>query len=101
MLSLSLTSGCQQTTQIKPKYNGNFETMEIRNIWMMCSFNWRQKNPFLNEILVWKTCDCYTDVIREKLTPENVNREEVIKDINLSKLLSDKCNPELIPQNPT
>ena len=69
---------------------------------MMCSFNWRQKNPFLNQMLVWKTCDCYTDLIREKLTPEEAAKgEEKIKSINLSKLLADKCNPELLPQNPT
>ena len=53
-------------------------------------------------MLVWKTCDCYTDLIREKLTPEEAAKgEEKIKSIYLSKLLADKCNPELLPQNPT
>ena len=51
---------------------------------------------------VWKTCDCYTDLIREKLTSEEAAKgEEKIKSINLSKLLADKSNPELHPQNPT
>jgi len=99
MLILSLTSGCQ-TTQIKPKYNGNFGTLQIRNIWMMCSLNFRQKNPFLNQMLVWKTCDCYADTIRELLTPEQVQDGVKIEHINLSKVLAERCNPVIEPINP-
>ena len=55
----------------------------------------------MTQILVWQICDCYTDTIREKLTPEEVQREEIIKEVNLTKLLADKCNPKVFPQNPT
>ena len=84
MLSLLLTGGCQKTTQIIPKYNGNYPTAQIRTLWMVCSFNFRQKNPYMNQVLVWKTCDCYTDTIREVLTPEQVDDGEKILEINPS-----------------
>lgn len=99
MLFLLLT-GCQKTTQITPKYNGNFPTSQIRNLWMMCSFSWKQKNPFLSREIVWMACDCYADVIREELTPEEVEGPKQITSIDLKKALIDRCNPKLIP-NPT
>ena len=68
---------------------------------MVCSFNFRQKNPYMNQVLVWKTCDCYTDTIREVLTPEQVDDGEKILEINLAKVLSDRCNQEIPPINPT
>ncbi len=55
----------------------------------------------MNQILVWQTCDCYTDTIREMLTPEEVQKEKIIKEVNLTKILADKCNPKVLPQNPT
>jgi hypothetical protein len=63
--------------------------------------SWRHKHPYISQVLVWQICDCYTDTIREKLTPEEVQREEIIKEVNLTKLLADKCNPKVFPQNPT
>ena len=55
----------------------------------------------MNQVLVWKTCDCYTDTIREVLTPEQVDDGEKILEINLAKVLSDRCNQEIPPINPT
>tara|TARA_R100000656_G_scaffold72290_2_gene53973 strand:- start:1554 stop:1721 length:168 start_codon:yes stop_codon:yes gene_type:complete len=55
----------------------------------------------MNQVLVWKTCDCYTDTIRGVLNPEEVDNGIKIKEVNLSKILSDKCNPTVEPLNPT
>ena len=100
MLSLLLT-GCQQkTVEIIPKYNGNFNTMQIRSLWMLCSLNFRQKNPFLGQKIIWKACDCYSDTIREELTPEEVEGSEKLK-IDLTQVLTERCNPKVAPINPT
>ena len=102
VVSMFLLIGCQQTKQPVPtKYNGNYNTMDIRNLWMVCSVNWRQKNPFIDQILLWKVCDCYTDTIREVLSPEEIQGSDKIQKINLSKILSEKCNQILPPVNPT
>lgn len=67
---------------------------------MMCSINWRQKNPLVPQPIVWATCDCYTDVIREILTPEEIEGSKTIAEKELSKVLADKCNPRTLPVNP-
>ena len=61
----------------------------------------RQKSPFTNQMLVWKTCDCYADTIREVLKPDQVQDGVKIENINLAKVLADRCNPKTIPINPT
>ena len=100
-LILSLT-GCQpKTTVIKAKYDGNYPTGQIRTLWMVCSVSWRQKNPFIDQVALWKVCDCYTDTIRELLTPEEAQGAEAIKKVNLTKVLSEKCNPIIPPIKPT
>ena len=98
MVSTLLLAGCQQTKPPVPvKYNGNFDTMQVRGIWMMCSLSFRQKNPFLPQDIVWKACDCYSDVIRQELTPEEVEGSKEIIDVNLQKMLIERCNPKIVP----
>ena len=67
---------------------------------MLCSLNFRQKNPFLGQAIIWKACDCYTDVIREEMTPEEVEGPKPVTRLDLKKILIERCNPKLVP-NPT
>ena len=98
MVGVVLFAGCQQTKQPVPtKYNGNYNTLQIRGVWMMCSLSFKQRNPFLVQSIVWKACDCYTDVIRQELTPEEVEGSEEIVDVNLQNMLIERCNPKLVP----
>ena len=100
MLSLHLI-GCQpKTTRTIQKFNGNYPTHQIRGVWMMCSLSFRQKNPFLSQEIIWKACDCYTDVIREEMTPEEVEGPKPVTRLDLKKILIERCNPKLVP-NPT
>jgi hypothetical protein len=55
----------------------------------------------MNQVLVWKTCDCYTDTIRGILKPEEVDNGVRIKEINLAKVLLEQCKLEIQPINPT
>ena len=88
MLSLSLIGGCQQkTTQITAKYNGNYPTSQIRGVWMMCSLSFQKNSPFLEREIVWTACDCYTDIIRQELTPIEVEGPEPITRLDLKKVL--------------
>ena len=98
IVSTILFAGCQQIkSPIPTKYNGNFNTIQIRGLWMMCSLSFKQKNSFLPQDIVWKACDCYTDVIRQELTPEQVEGSKEIIDINLQKILIERCNPKIVP----
>lgn len=99
-LILSLT-GCQQkTTPITTRFNGNYPTHQIRGVWQMCSISFQKNSPFLQQEIVWRACDCYADVIREELTPEEVEGPKPITSIDLKKVLVERCNPKLVP-NPT
>ena len=98
MVSTILFAGCQQIKpSIPTKYNGNFNTIQIRGLWMMCSLSFKQKNSFLPQDIVWQACDCYTDVIRQELTPEQVEGSKEIIDINIQKMLIKRCNPKIVP----
>ena len=48
-----------------------------------------------------EACDCYTDVIREKMTPEELEGPEPFTRINLKEVLVQRCNPKIIPIDPT
>ena len=100
MLTLSLT-GCQKPKPITPKFDGNYPTAQIRSLWMICSVNWRNKNPFRDQIKLWQVCDCYTDTIRELLSPQEVNGPENIKKVKLTKVLAERCNQIIPPVKPT
>ncbi len=54
----------------------------------------------MDQMTVWKTCDCYSDTVREVLTPEEIEDGNKVAEINLTKILSDRCNTVIIP-NPT
>lgn len=68
---------------------------------MMCSLSFKKNNPFLAQEIIWKACDCYTDVIREKMTPEELEGPEPFTRINLKEVLVQRCNPKIIPIDPT
>ena len=68
---------------------------------MVCSVSWKQKNPFMPQTLLWQVCDCYTDTIRKNLTPEEVDGQEKITRIDLTKVLTEKCNTMIPPIKPT
>ena len=59
------------------------------------------KSPFVDQVTVWATCDCYTDVIREILTPEEIKGAKTIAEKELSKVLAERCNPKTHPIIPT
>ncbi len=55
----------------------------------------------MNQIILWRVCDCYTDTIRELLTPEETDGPENLKKVQLTKVLAEKCNSMIPPVKPT
>jgi hypothetical protein len=77
------------------KFNGNFPTKQVRELWQVCSFTFQQRQPEIQLPLRWEMCDCYVDVIRETMTPEeslNITPEQTRK---LTLELIDQCNGKL------
>lgn len=79
----------------KTKYNGNFQTKQIRELWLVCSITFQSQHPALEQAMRWKVCDCYTDVVRETTTPEGLSKLEYSKARELSVKLINECNGKI------
>ena len=74
------------------KFNGNFPSEQIRNLWQVCSITFQNRHPQLPQLLRWQVCDCYTDVIREILSPEEISKIDYEEARELTVRLIDQCN---------
>ena len=63
----------------------------------MCSLSFFQINPTIDQTVRWPICDCYTDVIRNNYSPNELN---VLSD-NESKIMSQKLIKECFIRKPT
>ena len=77
------------------RFDGNFPSKKIRELWQVCSYTFQTKHPQIPQPLRWEVCDCYTDVIRETLSPKEVDKLNFIKTKDLSMKLINECNGKL------
>ena len=82
----------------EPKFNGNFLTKQIRELWQVCSITFQTNHPQLDQALRWEVCDCYTDLIRKTLTPDKLGKLGNKEAIELSSKLIKECNVKLNKQ---
>ena len=94
IISLAL-SGTVVAQDNDTKFNGNFHTGQIRNLWQVCSIQFQHKQPQLPQPLRWDVCDCYVDVIRETLSPEEISKLDFEESKKLTVRLIDQCNGKL------
>ena len=75
------------------KFNGNYPTLQVRELWQVCSMTFQGKHPGLPQQLRWLVCDCYTDIIRRDYTPEQAARKgEGLDEKELTVTLIKECN---------
>ena len=75
------------------KFNGNYPTLQVRELWQVCSLTFQQKHPGLPQALRWLVCDCYTDIIRRDYTPEQAARQGAgLNEKELTVTLINECN---------
>ena len=84
--------------QQKAKFNGNFLTKQIRELWQVCSITFQTNHPQLDQALRWEVCDCYTDLIRRTLTPDKLGKLDYKQAKELSSKLINECNVKLNKQ---
>ena len=77
------------------RFDGNFPSKKIRELWQVCSYTFQTKHPQIPQPLRWEVCDCYTDVIRETLSPKEGDKLNFIKTKDLSMKLINECNGKL------
>jgi len=74
------------------KFNGNYPTLQVRELWQVCSLTFQQKHPQLPQALRWLVCDCYTDIIRRDYTPDQAARKGSLDEKELTVTLIQECN---------
>ena len=77
------------------KFDGNFPTEQIRNLWQVCSISWQNKHPQVPQPIRWDICDCYVDVIRETLTTEELAKLTYEDAKKITVTLIGQCNQKL------
>ena len=77
------------------KFDGNYPAKQIRELWMVCSATFQKKQPQLPQVTRWEVCDCYTDVIRESLSPEEVSKIDYEEAKKLTVRLIEQCNGKI------
>ena len=77
------------------KFDGNYHSKHIRELWQVCSFTFQAKQPQVPQPLRWEICDCYVDVIRESMTPEDALKASPEQNKKLAEDLINKCNGKL------
>ena len=82
------------------KFNGNFPTGQIRNLWQVCSIQFQERQPQIPQPLRWDVCDCYVDVIRESLSPEEISKLDFEEAKKLTIKLIEQCNGQLDSKPP-
>ena len=82
------------------KFNGNFPSKQIRELWQVCSFTFLQRQPEIPQPLRWEMCDCYVDVIRGTMTPEESLDTSPEQARELTLELIDQCNEKLDSKPP-
>ena len=94
-----LLSGTVVAQDNATRFNGNFPASQIRNLWQVCSFTFQTKHPQVPQPLRWETCDCYVDVIREMMTPEEALNSSASQAKELTSKLINQCNDKFNPSD--
>ena len=71
LVTIVVYAGYMQATaygQEKLKFN----TQEVREMWYACSTEFQKITPYMPEVIRIHLCDCYSDHMRKKFTPDQV-----------------------------
>ena len=88
LLAICIYAGYMQATvygQEKLKFN----TKEVREMWYACSTEFQKITPHMPEVVRIYLCDCYSDHMRKKFTPDQVKglTKEQSRELGLSMRL--------------
>ena len=80
------------------KFSGDYPSKQIRELWQVCSFTFQTRHPQVPQPIRWETCDCYTDVIRGKMTSAEALNSSKEQAQELTIELINQCNAKFNPQ---
>ena len=76
-----------------------FSTKQVRELWQICSINFRTKYLGIRQEVYFPVCDCYIDHMRSTYTPKEIENNMTLEEqATLTEELKVKCNP--IAQKP-
>ncbi|MBS1256883.1 MAG: hypothetical protein MAG581_02711 [Deltaproteobacteria bacterium] len=95
-----IISACtqQKQVQIKSAFSGDYPTIQIRQMWHVCSISFQQNAPYTPFPEMMQMCDCYVDHMRKNYTSQGLNNLPENAGELIGEQLIKTCN---IIQNPS
>ena len=68
-----------------------FNTQNVRELWQACSMQFKMISPYMPQETRMYLCDCYTDQMRIKFTPEQVKELSSEKAKKVGEKMKELC----------
>ena len=68
-----------------------FNTQNVRELWQACSMQFKMISPYMPQETRMYLCDCYTDQMRIKFTPEQVKELSSEKAKKVCEKMKELC----------
>ena len=79
-----------ETIKVEKSYN-DFDTIDIRSLWILCSNNFRSLAPQLPPHVYIPICDCMIDTIRKNHTKSQLEKLSYQEMLEINKKFVEDC----------
>ena len=79
---------------VKTKFAGDYETLQLRGMWAVCSQAFRLNQPYTPPELVANMCDCYVDEMRQTYKKHELEELTETESQEMGQKLIKTCNPK-------
>ncbi|MBL7036178.1 MAG: hypothetical protein ISR93_10605 [SAR324 cluster bacterium] len=93
LLLVLLVSACtSKHVMDKNIYSGDYPTLQIREMWHVCSLSFQQKAPQTPFPEMMRMCDCYVDHMRKNFPSKSLNNLSISTGKSIGEQLNLTCN---------
>jgi|18_taG_2_1085343.scaffolds.fasta_scaffold06998_4 hypothetical protein len=71
-------------------YN-DFDTIDIRSMWILCSNNFRRITPQISPYIYTPVCDCMIDTIRRSYTKVELEKLSLNETLGMNNKIVEEC----------
>ena len=88
ILALLISACTPKQVPTKTAYSGDYPTLQIREMWHVCSLSFQQNAPYTPFPEMMRMCDCYVDHMRKNYSSKGLTNLPV----NVGKLSGEQLN---------
>jgi len=79
-----------ETIKVEKSYN-DFDTIDIRTLWILCSNNFLRLAPQIPPHVYIPICDCMIDTIRKTYTKSQLEKLSYQEMLDINKKFAEEC----------